>query len=192
MKRYKFLIFNIYKKRKLCRFSIILFSIIIVLFISIMGIKNDLKEKYYNLKQENNANIIEINGSSIEQYDKLINNIDIFTEVISFFLLLLIIIVNCIIIHDNKMDIALLKSFGFSNMKISILIFTYSIQLLLLACVPSMFIIGIIQILFKDFLSINLITITNCLLCFIIIFIFTMLIINILIRRINIIKLIQT
>lgn len=192
MKRYKFLIFNVYKKKKLCRFSIILFTIIIVLFISIMGINNNLKQKYQNLRQENNANVVEINDSSIEEYDKMINNINIFTEVISFFLLLFIIIVNCIIIHDNKMDIVLLKSFGFSSMKIAVLIFIYSIQLLIIACVPSVFIINIIKILFKDFLSFNLITITNCLLCFIIIFVFAMLIIYILIRQMNIIKLIRT
>ena len=72
MKRYNFLIFNIYKKRKLCRFSILSFIIIIVLFIGIMGINNNLKEKYNNLKQEDNTNIVETNDSRIEGYDKLI------------------------------------------------------------------------------------------------------------------------
>lgn len=52
--KYKFLYFNILQKRKLCKFSIIMFAITFILCTLTLGLKNGVYNKY---KEINNSNI---------------------------------------------------------------------------------------------------------------------------------------
>lgn len=53
MLKYKFLLFNIFNKKKLCKFSIRLFAIMIFLYIVISDLTNGLNIKYKNFKEKN-------------------------------------------------------------------------------------------------------------------------------------------
>lgn len=52
MNKYNFLIFNILKKKKLCKFSIKMFSIMIISYVIILGLNNGIENKYNDIKEK--------------------------------------------------------------------------------------------------------------------------------------------
>ncbi len=128
----------------------------------------------------------------LDKNNKIILNIDFFINVIVIFLLLFIEVVDLIIIYDNRVNFAILKSVGFSSAKISVLTLLYSILLLFISFFFSIPILSIIILLFNKFFAFNFSLLMKILVYFITIFTINGLILYFVIRRINIIKLLKT
>lgn len=131
------------------------------------------------------------NSSVLNRYKTFSIGINILSKVIILFIVLFVGIINFIIINDNIIDISILKSFGYSNKLISVLIFIYSLLLLLISLVPSIIIILILSILFNTIIILKISIIIKCILLFLIVNLLLLCFFYFYIRKINIIKLIK-
>ena len=75
MKKHKFLIFNILKKKKICRFSSMMFILMMIIFFSVLGIKNGMLQKYERVKLESIDHNYVLLKSSNKSYYQMIEEI---------------------------------------------------------------------------------------------------------------------
>ncbi|MEG1647381.1 MAG: hypothetical protein RR325_01280 [Bacilli bacterium] len=62
------------------------------------------------------------NTMQLNRYHSLCNNIQLLSKILILFSFLFVIAVNCIIIYDERYDIAIMKSIGYSNFRILLLL----------------------------------------------------------------------
>lgn len=93
--------------------------------------------------------------------------------------------------YDNKLDIAILKSLGYANLKISVLILFYSLILLVISIIPSIFILALITIFLKELIILNMVMFIKIFFSFLILIIIVTSFFYFVIKKINIIKLIK-
>lgn len=131
------------------------------------------------------------NSNILNRYKSFLNGIINLSKIVMLFVILFVGIINFVIINDNIIDIAILKSFGYSNIAITILIFIYSLLLLLISLVPSIIISLILLFLSNDLILLKISMIIKCILSFVIINLLILFFFYSYIRIINIIKLIK-
>lgn len=131
------------------------------------------------------------NSNILNRYKSFSNGISNLSKIIILFIILFVGIINFVIINDNIIDIAILKSFGYSNLVISMLIFTYSLLLLLISLVPSIIISLMLLLLSNNLILFKMSMIIKCVLSFVIIDLLVLFFFFYYIRKINIIRLIK-
>lgn len=135
--------------------------------------------------------IYDVPGNAVQRYYDFYNNISRLSNVLIIFVFFFMIIVNSVIIKDSKTDIAIMKSIGYSNFKISLLFIIYSLMLIFIALIPSFIIAIIISLLLKQIIIINSIIFIKLLRDLMIAILLVIFISNLIIEKINIIKLIK-
>lgn len=143
-----------------------------------------------NLLENYDIIVYDSNSQLIERYYNFCSIFQNLSNLLTIFCFLVIVITGCIIIYDNKYDIAIMKSVGYSNIRISLLMTFYSLLLLLLSLLPTILILFIIYIVFSE-LIITISIIFRCLLYFIMLLLFVAFILFFIIYKINIVKLIK-
>lgn len=109
MKKYKFLIFNILKKKKICRFSIIMFMLMMIIFLSILGIKNSMLQKYENIKLQNIDHNYILLKSSNKSYYQMIDEIKDIKFVEKYYPVMYAKIDNNYFIYDDCENLSILE-----------------------------------------------------------------------------------
>lgn len=137
------------------------------------------------------VSIYDVPGNAVQRYYDFYNNISHLSDVLIIFVFFFMIIVNSVIIRDSKTDIAIMKSIGYSNFKISLLFIIYSLMLIFIALIPSFIIAIIISLLLKQIIIINSIIFIKLLRDLMIAILLVIFISNLIIEKINIIKLIK-
>ncbi len=131
------------------------------------------------------------NSIILDRYHNFCTIVDVLSKVITLFSILFIIIIINVIINDYKLDIAIMKSMGYSNNIIFLLLLNYSLLLLLLNSIPSTSFLFILSMIFKKLLIISFNLFLKCYISFIIIIFFTFLLLHFNIRKVNIVKLMK-
>lgn len=131
------------------------------------------------------------NSNILNRYRNFSNAINNLSKVVILFIIMFVAIINFVIINDNKTDIAILKSFGYSNIKIMLLMLFNSLLLLSMSMISGIIITLILSLLFSDLILIKMEVIRKCLFHFSVINIVVLTIFFYFIKRINIIKLIK-
>ncbi len=132
------------------------------------------------------------NSNILNRYKGFSNGMVNLSKIVMLFIILFVGIINYVIINDNIIDIAILKSFGYSNMATTILIFTYSLLLLLISLVPGITISLMLLLLSNNLIVLKMSMIIKCVLSFAIIDLLVLSFFYYYIRKINIIKLIKS
>lgn len=131
------------------------------------------------------------NSLVLDRYDNFSKSINNLSKFLMLFSCLIIAIVQLVIIYDNKLDIAILKSLGYRNLKISVLILFYSLILLVISIIPSIFILALITIFLKELIILNIAMFIKIFFSFLILIIIVTSFFYFFIKKINIIKLIK-
>lgn len=135
--------------------------------------------------------VYDLNSSLLDRYHNFSEKISILSNILAVFISLFVIIVHCIIIHDNKLDIAILKSIGYSNTKILFLISLYSILLFSIALLPSVLLTSLLYIISNGLIVFSINIIIKCIVDYLIITAFITLIFYYIVKRNSIIKLMK-
>ncbi len=149
-------------------------------------IKNINEIGGYNLTIMNTSN-----SEILDRYYSFYNIINTLSKFLIVFSSLLIIIVEFVIVYDNRLDIAIMKCIGYSPFKISLLMIYYSLILLTISLVPSTIIISFICFVLNEYISISIDIIVKIFIEFIAIKLIITAILYFIINKINVIKLIK-
>lgn len=155
---------------------------------------NDYQNVESTIKQLENYNITLMNNDNAEvlnRYYNYYNSIKNISNIILILSFLVVIIVEFIIFHDNKLNIAIMKSIGYSSKKLALLTTFYSQILTIISLTISCIIITIIYILLKNLIILNINILIQIVIVFAIIKIITNFILFLIINKINIIKFIK-
>lgn len=127
------------------------------LLIQVNDYKNlDLFLKQLNEKKEYSIGVYERNIDILNKYFEFKKNIDILTKVVMVFAIILIVIVDVIIVNDNKIDIAIMKTIGFSDLKICLLFLAYISLIFLMSLIFSLIISLLLMVMLKNIFVISL------------------------------------
>ncbi len=150
------------------------------------------REKFLNLlvKMEGyNTGVQGSNDGVLDRYRSYCNIMNCFSNILVFFCFAIIFLVNIIIIHDNKQDIAIMRSVGYSNLKISFLMSIYVFIILLLSLIPGIVISIFFSAIFKNLIILQFSMVLNFLVVCLIALLVADFLLSFFIRKINIIKL---
>ena len=142
------------------------------------------QNSYFNIHTDPSYNVV------LDKYSNLCHNINFFSNVIMIFVIIFIIILDSIIIYDNKNDIAIMKSIGYSDIHIMFIIMFYSLILLMLSVLPSIIILFIMSFVFNE-LSLNIYFLLKSIISFMIVIFLVNLVLFFVIRKVSIIKMIR-
>ena len=137
------------------------------------------------------VSIYDANTELLKRYQNFNNMIVVLSNVMVFFSFMFVIVISSFIIHDNKTDIAIMKSIGFSNLKILSVVVFYSILLLCISLIPSTIITLLLSLLFDKLIILNGNVYVQCFSSFFIVTLLSLIILYFIVRRINIIKLLN-
>lgn len=135
--------------------------------------------------------IIDENSALLNRVHSFYNNIKILSNVLIIFNILFITIINIVIIYDNKSDIAIMKSLGYSNYILLLFIILSSTLLLFISLIPLMSLLLILSMLFKSMLILNFKMFIGCIINFSMITFLVSILLQIKIKKISIIKLMK-
>lgn len=130
----------------------------------IVQIDYDKKDEFINKLYESkgyNISIYDKNTTLLNRYSNFSISLNNLSKIMILFVFTFICIVTFVIIHDNKYDIAIMKSMGYSNFKIIYLITLFSYFLLILSFVLSLIIV-IMMSLLLNILHLNLSIVITC------------------------------
>lgn len=127
--------------------------------------------------------IYDANKVLIERYKTFSNIISMLSLIIMIFSSILIIITNCFIYYDNKNDVAILRSIGYSSNKIFMLNTFYSLLLFCLSYIPVSLIVMLLSIVFNKIFAINGNIMFNSFIYYIGIIVSSMFLINIIVNK---------
>lgn len=135
--------------------------------------------------------ITDENVEILDRYSNFYNIINNLSKILIIFTCLLTIIVEFIIIYDNKVNISIMKSFGYSCFKITCLMMYYSIILLSISILISVVILILLKFLLGQFMQLNVLMFVINLMVLLIAEVIVIFISYFFIKRINIIKIIK-
>ena len=135
---------------------------------------------------EYDISIYDANKTFIERYKSFSNIISMLSLVLIIFSGILVVIINCFIFYDNKTDIAILRSIGYSNGKIFILNTFYSFLLFCVSYVPVNLFVILLSIIFNNVFNFNINIIFYSFIYYVAIIILSIFLINLIGNRLKV------
>lgn len=130
--------------------------------------------------------IYDANKTFIERYKTFSNIISMLSLVLIIFSGILVIIINCFIFYDNKNDIAILRSIGYSNNKIFMLNTFYSLLLFCFSYIPINLFVILVSIIFNKIFMFNVNLIFDSFIYYVAIIILSIFLINLIGNRLKV------
>ncbi len=131
------------------------------------------------------------NREILDRYFNFYNGINLLSQFLMLICTIFVLIIELIIVYDNRSNIAILKSLGFSTRKISFLMTFYLILLLFCSVLPSIIISKFISVILQQFIVFDFKFLINIILICILMSIILSLALHSIINKINIVSIIK-